>query len=67
MLKIQSHNSPSKSNCYHLEKIIGIITFIKFIKPEAMLVTIIDLLYFRSFIQECLDDLLLNYSLTGKN
>lgn len=30
-----------------------------------MLVTI-DLLYFCSFIQECLDDLLLNYSLTGK-
>ena len=32
-----------------------------------MLVTIIDLLYFCSFIQECLDNLVLNYCLTGKN
>lgn len=64
-LKIQNHSSPRKCNCYHKKKIIGVITVIKFIKPDAVS-DHNDLLYFCSLIKEVVDYSLLNYCLTGK-
>lgn len=64
-LKIQIHSSPRKCNCYHKKKIIGVITVIKFIKPDALLVTIMIYCTF-VLIKEVLDHSLLNYCLTGK-
>lgn len=66
-LKIQNHSSPRKCNCYHKKKIIGVITVIKFIKPDAMLVTImIYCTFVLSLKKDVLDHSLLNYCLTGK-